>query len=237
MILQNDVLRVELMSVPAFKCWCYKPAGVHINGCSKWEGLYVNGKLVPWHEWDIAISEDDFSVGYNLKHCLSGLQMRMTVTLKDNAVKYVVDNICEGKEPLHSIEFKNMPVFSFDREFSFMRDVYRKVHWDSEVARGLWHKGYEYVSVSGAQPDDAPKPHVHACAYNGKVSCFIKTSWPILPLWTRTVESESFPGRTDFIELGMSGWQYRVRDKTIARFEAHIELVPDLNGDEKADEC
>jgi len=236
-ILENDILRVELMSVPAFRNWFYKPAGVNIKGCNECHGLFINRKPIPWNEWDISVCKGDSSVDYNLKHRLSGLQMKVTITLINNAVKYIVDDICEGNEPLYTVEFKNIPVFCFDREFSFMRDIYNKIHWDSRIARGLWHKSYEYASVLGVQPDDAAKPHVHACAYNGKVSCFIKTDWPILPLWTRAVESKSFPGRTDFMELGMSGWQYRIRNKTIPCFEAHIELVSDLNDDGKADEC
>jgi hypothetical protein len=225
------------MPIPAFKRWYYKPARVYIDGCMECEGLYINHKLEPWNEWDITSYLDNLSICYYLKHRSRDLQMTIMITLKGNIVKYVVDNICEGKQPIYTIEFKGMPIFRFNSEFSFMRDLYSTVHWDSEIARGLWRKEYECVSIFGAQPDDAPKPHVHACAYNGKVCCFIKTDWPILPLWTRAVESKLYPGRSEFLELGMNGWQYRVRDKIIGRFEAHIELVSDLNHDGKADEC
>jgi hypothetical protein len=237
LLLKNEILEVELLQVPVFKRWYYKPESVEINGCQEDGCLYINGRPMPWHQWNIKTSADKSSILYELEHSETGLRLNVTVTLDGGIVKYIVDSIIEGDEPVYSIDFKKMPIFRFGGDFSFFRDYYRRTHWDSEMARGLWYKDYEEVSVSGAQPDDSWKSNVHACAYNGKVSCFVKTNWPILPLWTRAVESKKFTERSDCFELGISGWQYRIRNKIIDRYEAHIELVPDLNGDGRADEC
>lgn len=237
LLLKNDILEVELLQVPVFKCWHYRPENVEINGCVEGGCLYINGKPMPWHQWNIKTSGNESSILYELEHGETGLKFDVTVTLRGSAVKYIIDGITEGNESVYSLDFKGMPIFSFGGDFSFFRDNYRRTHWDSEVARGLWYKEYEDVSVSGAQPDDSRKPNVHACAYNGKVCCFVKTDWPILPLWTRAVESKKFAGLSDCFELGIGGWQYHVRNKIIDRYEAHIEFVPDLNGDGKADEC
>ncbi|MDK8189905.1 endo-alpha-N-acetylgalactosaminidase family protein [Paenibacillus sp. UMB7766-LJ446] len=232
MFLENDILRVEFADLPIPLNYFHKPTGNKIAAGEI--SIVINNEPIPWEQWNISREAED-KLLYSIQR-EDGLKIVFSYTLNGCELEYEMEHISEGAVLLKSISWHGAFI-KVDDSYSFLRDKYQRKNWDQQIGKGLWELNIQKGTVLGAWPDNGKEDAVHACAYNGSVCCFIKTNWPINPLWTQLAPHAEYPGRSGAIKLGINSWQYRIRDKVATLFRASIGFLSDLNEDGLADEC
>jgi hypothetical protein len=246
LILENEVLRVGFQRLPVPVSYLHKPTGTEFLGGalrrpapSASPGcLVLNGRPAPEEQWAIEARREGAELAFRMRHRESGIGLAFRFRLEANALAFAIEDIAEGASPLSSLGWQHLPWLVCEGAgFSLYRDAYRKVPWDSPIARGLWWREDQLQGAAGAHPDEAPAGCVHACAFDGKVCCYLATNYPILPLTAQFLESDRFPGRSDRIALGLGEWRHRVRSRLAPPLTGSVVFLGDLNGDGAVDEC
>jgi hypothetical protein len=239
MLLRSSLLEVELPELPVPRRYRHLPSGRTVEGADPHAGaLRLNGKAAPWAEWTVSSAGGGSVAEYRAAHGPTGIGLTIRFEVDGTALRFGIADVRDGTTPLRSLAWEALPLLRCTGlDWSIFRDRFTTVPWDAPMARGLWWKDYETRKVGAAFPDGGAQQNVHACAFDGKLCCFVRTTYPILPLTTRLVESSRYPLRCDTAEIGLGEWRYRVRSVTAPLLQGEVVFLQDTNGDGKADEC
>lgn len=244
--LENDLLEVAFRHLPVPISYLHKPTGTVFSAGSLAplgptaapRCLLLNGRPAPEERWEIDAGYEGPGLAFRLRHRESGIGLTFRFHLEGSALSFGIEDIQDDRSPLLSLRWLGLPWLVCEgTRFSVYRDTWRKVPWDSPIARGLWWREDQLQSVAGAHPDDGPQGSVHACAFDGRVCCYLRSNYPILPLTTQLLESERFPGRCDRVALGLGEWRHHVRSRHAPLLRGAVVFLGDLNGDGVVDEC
>ncbi|MBB6733300.1 endo-alpha-N-acetylgalactosaminidase family protein [Cohnella zeiphila] len=241
-MLENESLAVRLREWPGVQDYTHTPTDTKMQGSGPDGRLAVDGTTTDWSEWDIefAMSPDRTAANYGLSLRRTGLQIAMDYRLERAAVELTVTVIDDRSAPLNRLDWIDQPLLSCENpEFRFERTEIRQKSWKliPGGGRGLYDRKRVVDKIGDAVPDLADVPTMHACAFDGKLCCFVQTNYPVLPLLSRLTEDRRYRGRSGGFAISPGTYQYRVRNRTMEPLRLRTVFLEDLNGDGAADEC
>ncbi|MCC3371953.1 endo-alpha-N-acetylgalactosaminidase family protein [Cohnella sp. REN36] len=240
--LENEWLTVQMHEWPGVRQYWHKPTQTRMGGSGPDGRLAVNGETTDWGDWDIrvSLSADRTAVSYQLRRLRADLSIEMAYRLEGHSVDLTVTVTDDASEPVERLDWIGMPLLSCDHpSFRFDRTEARQKSWKliPGGGRGLYDRVRVRDRIGDAIPDRADVPTMHACAFDGRLCCFVQTNDPVLPLETRLSEDKRYVGRAGGFSIAPGTYRYRVRNRTMEPLRLKAVFLEDINGDGSADEC
>ncbi|HUT26379.1 MAG TPA: endo-alpha-N-acetylgalactosaminidase family protein, partial [Sumerlaeia bacterium] len=226
-VLENEILKVELDAArPTVRRYAHKPSGEEMGGAGGAGALAVNGEPVPWRQWRIEVARDHACATYALSMPERGIGFEMAFALRDNALVFELKNVRDPKESLKTVGWENLPILTCQgRDYPFWRLFTTPP--DPATGGKMWALE-KSQAIGEAEPEAAPVPVIYGTLWNGSLSVFLDSNYPLFPQTHQVTAAGAYA-------ISLNTYQYRVRSKTMPPLEAKVVFLGDINGDGRAD--
>ena len=185
-VLENKVLSVEMyQDRPLPLSYRHKSSGIQFGGAPAEGLLAVNGKAVPWEDWEVVVERvgTPERAGYVLRSTGEDFALRFAYELRDYVLAMQVTVVSDPRNAVRSIEWRDAPLLACDAPgMTVWREEWSQKGWDEKSGRGLWTPQVVEKPIVDIEPDTA-RPAVYCCFYQpDKVCASVLTNQRYMPL-------------------------------------------------------
>ena len=111
MILENAIMQIELdPTLPIVNQYFHKPTGQLFGGANTDGELQINGRCIPWQEWQTVVTIAQNVVSYQTKLVNSQIVIHWQFTLEGSNLSISLIEINDPEQKLESFGWSNLPI-------------------------------------------------------------------------------------------------------------------------------